>query len=50
VIGIDRLVLGTDHPFDMGDPLPLEVIRQTSVDPDAIGATAASLLRLDGAA
>lgn len=50
VIGIDRLVLGTDHPFDMGDPRPLEVIRQTSVDPDAIGATAASLLRLDGAA
>jgi aminocarboxymuconate-semialdehyde decarboxylase len=50
VIGIGRLVLGTDVPFDMGDPLPLEVIGQTSVDPDAIGATAASLLRLDSAA
>ena len=50
VIGIERLVLGTDVPFDMGDPRPLEVIREAGVDPDAIGATAASLIRLDGAA
>ena len=50
VIGIERLVLGTDIPFDMGDPRPLEVIREAGVDPDAIGATAASLIRLDGAA
>jgi aminocarboxymuconate-semialdehyde decarboxylase len=50
VIGIDRLVLGTDVPFDMGDPRPLEIVREANVDPDAIGSTAASLLRLDGAA
>jgi aminocarboxymuconate-semialdehyde decarboxylase len=49
LIGIERLVLGTDIPFDMGDHRPLDLIRRTSVDPDAIGATAASLLRLDGA-
>ena len=42
-------VLGTDVPFDMGDPRPLELIRRTSVDPDAIGATAASLIRLEEA-
>jgi aminocarboxymuconate-semialdehyde decarboxylase len=49
LVGTERLVLGTDIPFDMGDPRPLDLIRRTSVDPDAIGATAASLLRLDGA-
>jgi aminocarboxymuconate-semialdehyde decarboxylase len=49
LIGTERLVLGTDIPFDMGDPRPLELIRRTSVDPDAIGATAAKLLRLGGA-
>jgi aminocarboxymuconate-semialdehyde decarboxylase len=50
LIGTERLVLGTDIPFDMGDPRPLDLIRRTSVDENAIGATAASLLRLDGAA
>jgi aminocarboxymuconate-semialdehyde decarboxylase len=50
LIGTERLVLGTDVPFDMGDPRPLDLIRRTSVDEHAIGATAASLLRLDGAA
>jgi aminocarboxymuconate-semialdehyde decarboxylase len=50
LIGTERLVLGTDVPFDMGDPRPLDLIRRTSVDEHEIGATAASLLRLDGAA
>lgn len=49
LIGTDRLVLGTDVPFDMGDPRPLELVRRTSVDEHAIGRTAAALLRLDGA-
>jgi aminocarboxymuconate-semialdehyde decarboxylase len=49
LIGTERLVLGTDIPFDMGDPRPLELIRRTSVDEHAIGETAATLLRLDGA-
>jgi aminocarboxymuconate-semialdehyde decarboxylase len=48
LIGAERIVLGTDIPFDMGDPAPLELIRRTSVDPDAIGATAARLLGIDG--
>lgn len=48
LIGEKRLVLGTDIPFDMGDPQPLELLRRTSVDEHAIGATAASLLGLDG--
>lgn len=49
VIGTERLVLGTDIPFDMGDRRPLELIGRTSVDEHAIGQTAATLLRVDGA-
>jgi aminocarboxymuconate-semialdehyde decarboxylase len=48
--GTDRIVLGTDLPFDMGDPLPLERIRRVGVDPDQLGATAASLLGIEVAA
>jgi aminocarboxymuconate-semialdehyde decarboxylase len=48
LIGTERLVLGTDIPFDMGDARPLDLIRGTSVDEHAIGATAQRLLRLDG--
>jgi len=47
LIGTDRLVLGTDIPFDMGDANPLEVIGKTSVDPAAIGETAAKLIQLN---
>jgi aminocarboxymuconate-semialdehyde decarboxylase len=46
LIGTDRLVLGTDIPFDMGDAMPLELISKTSVDPAAIGKTAADLIQL----
>lgn len=46
LIGAERLVLGTDIPFDMGDPRPLDLIRRTSVDEHAIGETAAGLLQL----
>lgn len=49
LIGTERLVLGTDIPFDMGDPRPLERIRRTGVDEHALGNTAAELLRLNGA-
>jgi aminocarboxymuconate-semialdehyde decarboxylase len=45
-VGIERVVLGTDLPFDMGDPRPLERLRRTGVDPAALGATAEELLRL----
>ncbi len=49
LIGTNRLVLGTDSPFDMGDAKPLELIRKTSVDPAAIGKTAPDLIGLNGA-
>jgi aminocarboxymuconate-semialdehyde decarboxylase len=49
-IGSDRVVLGTDLPFDMGDPRPLDRLRRTGVDPHELGATASRLLRLEAAA
>lgn len=42
--GADRIVLGTDHPFDMGDPDPLATVRAAGLDPDALGANAERLL------
>lgn len=43
-VGPDRVVLGTDHPFDMGDPDPLATVRAAGLDPDALGANAERLL------
>jgi aminocarboxymuconate-semialdehyde decarboxylase len=48
-VGTERVVLGTDLPFDMGDPCPLDRLRRAGVDPHALGATAARLLRLEEA-
>jgi aminocarboxymuconate-semialdehyde decarboxylase len=42
----DRLILGTDLPFDMGDPQPLDRLTRAGVDAHALGASAARLLRL----
>jgi aminocarboxymuconate-semialdehyde decarboxylase len=50
MVGTGRIVLGTDLPFDMGDPVPLERLRRVGVDPADLGATAASLLGLEVAA
>jgi aminocarboxymuconate-semialdehyde decarboxylase len=46
LVGVERIVLGTDLPFDMGDPLPLDRIRRAGIDPGALGETATSLLGL----
>jgi aminocarboxymuconate-semialdehyde decarboxylase len=46
-VGTERIVLGTDLPFDMGDPVPLDRIRRVGVDPDELGATAAALLGIE---
>src|SRR5581483_3155429 len=48
--GTERIVLGTDLPFDMGDPVPLVRIRRVGLDPDELGATAAALLGIEVAA
>jgi aminocarboxymuconate-semialdehyde decarboxylase len=46
-LGSDRVVLGTDLPFDMADHEPLDRLRRTGIDPHALGATAARLLGLE---
>jgi len=43
-VGADRIVLGSDRPFDMGDPDPLGTVRAAGLDPDALGANAERLL------
>ena len=50
LVGTERIVLGTDLPFDMGDPVPLERIKRVGIDPNELGATAASLLGIEVAA
>jgi aminocarboxymuconate-semialdehyde decarboxylase len=36
LVGPDRLVLGTDLPFDMGDPAPVERVRGVGIELDAL--------------
>lgn len=49
-LGTERVVLGTDLPFDMGDPRPLDRLTRVGVDPHALGATAARLLQIEAPA
>ncbi|HUG29283.1 MAG TPA: amidohydrolase family protein [Candidatus Limnocylindria bacterium] len=52
-VGEDRVVLGSDHPFWMGDPEPLAVVRDAGLTVEAQaairGANAMRLFRLDAA-
>jgi aminocarboxymuconate-semialdehyde decarboxylase len=42
-VGADHVLLGTDHPFDMGDHDPLATVRAAGLDPEALGANAEAL-------
>ncbi|WCB91731.1 hypothetical protein DSM104299_00407 [Baekduia alba] len=44
--GPDRLLLGTDLPYDMADVRPLDAIAAAGVDADQLGANAAQMLGL----
>src|SRR5262245_16226816 len=50
-VGHDRVVLGSDHPFWMGDPDPCRVVRDARLATDAeaaiLGGNAARLFRMD---
>lgn len=50
-VGHDRVVLGSDHPFWMGDPDPLRVVRDARLaageEAAILGGNAARLFRLD---
>jgi aminocarboxymuconate-semialdehyde decarboxylase len=50
-VGAERVLLGSDHPFWMGDPEPLAVVRAANLDPVAqaviLGGNAGRLFRLE---
>ena len=49
-VGTDHVLLGTDHPFELGDRAPLDTVRALGLDADAtraiLGGNAESLLGL----
>jgi aminocarboxymuconate-semialdehyde decarboxylase len=46
LVGPNRLVLGSDYPFDMQDPDPVAQVRDANLDPHVLGETAVELFRL----
>lgn len=50
LVGEDRVLLGSDHPFWLGDPEPVRIVRETGLTPAAqsaiLGDTAARIFRL----
>jgi aminocarboxymuconate-semialdehyde decarboxylase len=42
-VGEDRLLLGSDHPFDMADPDPLATVRAARLDPEQLAENARRL-------
>ena len=50
VVGADRVMLGSDHPFWMGDPDPVRVVREAGIATDAqrliLGDNASRLFRI----
>ncbi len=53
-VGADRVVLGSDHPFWLGDPEPLSVVRRAGLGREAetaiLGGNAARIFRVGEAA
>ena len=51
VAGADRVLLGSDHPFWLGDPEPARIVREAGLSPAAqaaiLGENAARLFHLD---
>lgn len=52
-VGVERVLLGSDHPFDMGTDRPVEEVRALGLPDDGesavLGGNAARLLGLEGA-
>ena len=51
-VGADRVMLGSDYPFPIGDPMPAEVVRKAALSADEkqriLGVTAAKLFGIEG--
>jgi aminocarboxymuconate-semialdehyde decarboxylase len=50
LMGTDRVVLGSDYPFDMQDPDPVGRLRTAGIDPLVLGVTAQELFARSPAA
>jgi aminocarboxymuconate-semialdehyde decarboxylase len=52
LFGADRVMLGSDYPFPIGDPEPLNIVRNADLTPDkkdqVLGRTAARLFHVEG--
>ena len=51
MVGADRVVIGSDHPFDMGDPHPVATVRAAGLgtaERDVLGENALRLLEVKG--
>jgi aminocarboxymuconate-semialdehyde decarboxylase len=48
LVGADRLVIGSDLPFDMGDLRPVDRLRRIGLDPHELGRNATELFGLAG--
>jgi aminocarboxymuconate-semialdehyde decarboxylase len=46
---VNRLLLGTDRPFDMADAESVPRVRRVGIDPDALGANASLVFQLGSA-
>jgi aminocarboxymuconate-semialdehyde decarboxylase len=46
IVGVDRLLMGTDSPYVTGDSTPLQTLAAAGVDPQELGDVATRLFRL----
>jgi aminocarboxymuconate-semialdehyde decarboxylase len=47
MVGVDRVMMGSDYPFDMGDPDPVGLVRRTRLtEADQLKITSANAARL----
>ena len=51
LVGVDRVLLGSDHPFWMGDPNPTQIVREADLTSEAqrkiLGDNAVRLFRME---
>ena len=47
MMGADRVMLGSDMPFSIGDHEPMAIVTNAGLKPDQVAATAKNLLRIN---
>ena len=46
-VGADRLLIGSDHPFEMAEPDPLRLVQEAGLDAAGLGRTASAVFGLE---